>query len=183
MTSPLHADEQAPSCAQRSAAPAGSALILGIDPGLYGALALYDPATGALQISDVPTANIGKGKARKIIVDEYALARAVDDVAATIGAVWLERVHSMPGEGAVGAFSFGRTYGLIRGICAANFLTIHDVTPQSWKGALKVMGNKDHSRVRASALLPRSAHLWPLKKHDGRAEAALIALYGAQRGE
>jgi hypothetical protein len=45
--------------------------------------------------------------------------------------VWLEKVHTMPGEGPVGAFSFGRTYGLIRGICCANFLPINDVTPQN----------------------------------------------------
>ena len=25
------------------------------------------------------------------------------------------------------------------------------------------------------------AHLWPLKKHDGRAEAALLAWYGSER--
>jgi hypothetical protein len=26
--------------------------------------------------------------------------------------------------------------------------------------------------------MPAAAHLWPLIKHDGRAEAALLALYG-----
>lgn len=182
----LHADEQAPSHAQQSAGRPGSysqgtKLILGVDPGIYGALALYAPSTQALSILDVPTHNVGKGKVKKITVDEYALARAIDDSADKIDAVFLEHVWSRPGEGAAGAFTFGKVYGILRGICAANFLPIHDVTPQTWKGALKVMGDKDHARQRASALLPRSAHLWPLKKHDGRAEAALIALYGAQR--
>lgn len=166
---------------QQSSRPVGSRKILGIDPGLHGALALYDPATGDLSVFDVPTLNVGlKGK-RKLIIDEYALARAVDDVAATVGEVWLEKVGTMPGEGPVGAFSFGRSYGLIRGICCANFLTIHDVTPQAWKGALKVVANKDHSRQRASALFPRSAHLWPRVKDADRAEAAMIALYGAKQ--
>jgi hypothetical protein len=30
-------------------------------------------------------------------------------------------------------------------------------------------------------LLPQAAHQWPLRKHDGRAEAALLALYGARQ--
>lgn len=156
-------------------------MILGIDPGLHGALALYNEDTEALSVFDVPTLNIGKGKAKKLVIDEYALARAIDDIAATVSEVWLEKVWTMPGEGPVGAFSFGRTYGLIRGICCANFLTIQDVTPQTWKGALKVTGNKNNSRLRASALFPRSAHLWPLKKHADRSEAALIAYYGARQ--
>ncbi len=178
MTALSPASARAPAAGQQSRGPDCS-LILGIDPGLYGALALYDPATGALSISDVPTLNVGKAGKRKIIVDEYALARVVDDVAGKVSEVWLEKVGTMPGEGPVGAFSFGRTYGLIRGICCANFLPIHDVTPQSWRASVKVVGNKDCSRQRASALFPRSAHLWTLKKHADRSEAALIAYHGA----
>jgi crossover junction endodeoxyribonuclease RuvC len=48
-----------------------------------------------------------------------------------------------------------------------------------WKRALGVKGDKDVSRQRASALLPRHSGLWLRKKDDGRAEAALIAYYGA----
>lgn len=170
----LSTGEQALSPAQRTRAPTGS---LGIDPGLSGAVALYDD--GALEVHDIPTLVIGT----KRQIDEYALARLIDSLSARIGVVWLEQVGTRPGEGAVGAFSFGKGYGLLRGICAANFLTIQDVTPQVWKRALKVSRDKDESRARASALFPRFGQLWPLKKHDGRAEAALIALYGAQRGE
>jgi hypothetical protein len=105
MTSLLHADEQAPSHAQRLNTAIGSygqGLILGIDPGLHGALALFDPSTSALQVFDVPTFNIGKGKAKKLVIDEYALARAVDDVAAKVSEVWLEKVGTRPGEGPSG---------------------------------------------------------------------------------
>lgn len=148
---------------------------LGIDPGLTGALALYYP-DGSLEIQDMPVYELKTKRA----VDEYALARILDDWSTRTREVWLEQVGVRPGEGAVGAFTFGRGYGLLRGICCSNFLTIHDVTPSVWKRALKVTGDKDEARQRASALLPRHGRLWPLKKHDGRAEAALIALYGAQ---
>lgn len=160
---------------------AGERAIIGIDPGLGGALARYWPGSQALQLADMPTLDIGKGKSVKRAIDEYALARLIDDWAATASCVWLEQVGVRPGEGGVGAFTFGKGYGLLRGICAANFLTIHDVTPQAWKKTLRVAGDKDLARQRASALFPRHAQHWPLKKHDGRAEAAMIALYGAGR--
>lgn len=148
--------------------------ILGIDPGLSGALALFEPATGSLDIVDMPTLQL-----KKRVVNEYELARIIDNWSGRVREVWLEQVATRPGEGAVGAFTFGRGYGLIRGICAAHFLTIHDVTPQTWKSALKVKGDKDESRLRANTIFPRHAGHWPLKKHDGRAEAALIAMFGA----
>lgn len=149
---------------------------LGVDPGLDGALALLSP-DGDLIVHDMPVFNLKT----KRVVDEYGLARLVDDWSAQIGCAWLEQVGVRPGEGAVGAFSFGRGYGILRGVLAANFLTIHDVTPAKWKGALKVRGEKDESRARAAALFPAHGALWPLKKHHGRAEAALIAAYGASQ--
>jgi hypothetical protein len=44
-----------------------------------------------------------------------------------------------------------------------------------------VTKSKDGCRARASQLLPAAAHQRPLRRHDGRAEAALIALFGAQQ--
>jgi hypothetical protein len=167
------------------------ACILGIDPGLDGALALYDPLDRSLEVMDMPVFQL-KTKRR---IDEYALARIVDDWSERTREVWLELVNAMPsfgpkgaGEarrsmGAASAFNFGKGYGLVRGVCAANFLTIIDVTPGAWKAAMKVHGPKDESRQRASVLLPRAADRWPLKKHHGRAEAALIALHGARQIE
>lgn len=149
--------------------------ILGIDPGLSGALALYD-VDGSLEVIDIPTLQL-----KKRIIDEYALARIIDDWSVRTREVWLEQVGVRPGEGAVGAFSFGRGYGLIRGLCAASFLSIIDVTPATWKRSLNVSGDKDASRAKASSLFPRHAGYWPLKKHDGRAEAALIALHGMRQ--
>lgn len=161
-------------------------IIIGIDPGLHGAIATLKGDT--LSIDDIPTLDIGVGrtaggaKKAKLVIDEIALANLIDEIAGSGPAtIWLEQVGVRPGEGAVGAFSFGRTYGLLRGMAAAHFLPIRDVTPQVWKKAMGVKGDKDQSRLRASALRPADAHLWPLKKHDGRAEAALIALYGASR--
>jgi len=157
-------------------------LILGIDPGLDGALAFFDPDAGTLEIEDVPTLTISKGKSNKRVVDEVQLAGLFDRRAAEIKEVWLEKVGSRPGEGHAGAFSFGTTYGLLRGLTVAHFIPLYDVAPVTWKKALKVAGEKDDARLRASQIMPRHAHLWTRKKDHGRAEAALIAYYGSTKG-
>lgn len=170
---------------------AGERAIIGIDPGLDGALARYWPGSNGLQVVDMPTVTIVKGTTKKRRVDEVALARIMDDWAPTSTDVWLELVNAMPSipdadghrrsMGTQSSFVFGLRYGLIRGVCAANFLRIHDVTPGVWKKALGVRGDKNQSRARATVHFPEHAQHWPLVKHDGRAEAALIAVYGAMQ--
>ena len=150
-------------------------IILGIDPGLDGALAFYTPSTGSLDVLDMPTLQL-----KKRVIDEYQFARLIDERAKDIAEAWLEQVATRPGEGAVGAFAFGRGYGFIRGVLAANFIPIRDVTPAVWKKASRLTGlPKDASRGRASELFPRHCGLFSRKKDDGRSDAVLIAHYGA----
>ena len=70
--------------------------------------------------------------------------------------------------------------GVILGVLASRSVPLLLVSPVSWKRALGVPKAKDGARARASQLLPEAAHQWRLKRHDGRAEAALLALYGAE---
>jgi crossover junction endodeoxyribonuclease RuvC len=155
---------------------AAAQCVLGIDPGKCGALALLDIAGGALEVADVPTLAI-RGKT---VIDHYGLARIVDAWATRNPVVFVEQVGSRPGEGHAGAFDFGRTCGLILGVLSANFLRVEFVTPSKWKADLKVKGDKDESRQRAATLFPRQSGLFARVKDDGRAEAALIAAWGAQ---
>ena len=152
--------------------------VIGIDPGLGGALALL---TGeALEVVDMPT--IQDGTKRR--VDHAQLALILDGWATHQGLrCVIERVASMPGNGHAGAFTFGRAAGVVIGAVAAHFIPIVEVAPTVWKRVMKTPTDKDGARLRASELLPRHAALWTLKKHDGRAEAALIALYGQQLGQ
>ena len=146
-------------------------MILGIDPGLSGALALYDG--DKLKIFDIPTVAAPK---RGREVDWPELARIVD-AAAPIAHAFLERAAARPGQGVSSMFKFGTVYGGLRGIVSANFIPITLVTPQTWKSALSVPRSKDGARQRASELLPRYSGQWQSRSHHGRAEAALIALY------
>jgi crossover junction endodeoxyribonuclease RuvC len=87
----------------------------------------------------------------------------------------------MPGQGVSGVFAFGKAYGIILGVIAGHSIPLTLVPPVRWKRQMGVTKSKDGCRARASQLLPAAAHQWPLRKHDGRAEAALIALYGARQ--
>jgi crossover junction endodeoxyribonuclease RuvC len=89
----------------------------------------------------------------------------------------IEQVHAMPGEGAVGAFSFGTGYGIWLGLLAALQVPHQFVTPQAWKKLMLAGGakEKDAARLKAMQLYPCVADRLTLKKHHGRADALLIA--------
>lgn len=156
-------------------------MILGIDPGLSGALAFYDPKLNTLAIHDTPTFIITVNKKPRRIMDEDELCRIIDiyQLSHELRAI-VENVHSMPEQGVASSFKFGVCFGAIRGALAALRVPRQYVEPAVWKRHFKLTSDKDASRRRASELLPQHAALWSLKKHDGRAEAALLAYFGAQ---
>lgn len=152
--------------------------ILGIDPGLSGALALWNGTT--LSVFDVPTiARKVNGKTKQQ-VDAYQLGNWLDIHRVSIRFAIIEQVNAMPAQGVTSSFNFGYTAGVIQGAVAANQIPMRLVVPSVWKRAFGLIGqDKDASRAAASRLAPKHAEHWPLKKHDGRAEAFLLAFYGA----
>jgi len=152
-----------------------SARLLAIDPGLSGALAVVDTGC-ALEIEDLPTVTVDRGGKAKRQIDVAALAADVRRLA-PVHAI-IERVGARPGQGVSSMFAFGRSVGQVEGVVAALGIPITYVTPQIWRKALSVPAGKDGSRLRASQLLPAYAERWRRAKDDGRAEAALIGLYG-----
>ena len=86
----------------------------------------------------------------------------------------------MPGNGGAAMFSFGYGFGAILMAITAFQHEHSKVTPVCWKKALAVPKNKDSARARASELMPLCSDIWKLKKHDGRAEAAMIAFWWAK---
>lgn len=154
---------------------------IGIDPGGSGAVAMFDPTTKHMEVVDMPTHQIQVGKTKRTRVDLHGLANLLQIWAPHAAFAAIEEVHSTPMDGPVGAFAFGEAFGAAKMACAANLIPYQLCPPQAWKAAFRLIGkDKDESRLRASQILPTAAHHWPLKKHDGRAEAALIALYAAR---
>jgi crossover junction endodeoxyribonuclease RuvC len=152
-------------------------IIAGLDPGLSGAIALLDARTGAvLDVLDMPVHELARGGKTKREIDVYRLVGMLGRD--RIGHAFVELVGAMPGQGVSGVFAFGKGFGIALGVIAALGIPMTLVPPRRWKAALQVPAAKDGARARASQLMPAAAHHWPLVKHDGRAEAALIALYG-----
>jgi crossover junction endodeoxyribonuclease RuvC len=77
-------------------------------------------------------------------------------------------------------FTVGVGFGLWLGIRAALQLPHTRVRPHVWKKALGLSKDKEQARLRAQQLYP-AADL-RLRKHHGRAEALLLAVYGERFG-
>lgn len=150
--------------------------IVGIDPGLSGAVAIFQPELGELEVLDIPTLEVKRGASTKRVISEIELAQLLEPHAGAVA--YLERVSARPGQGVTSMFNFGMTNGLIRGMLAAYSFRTTLITPQEWRRKMRVADGKDGSRQRAMELFPACAGLFKRKKDDGRAEAALIAMAG-----
>lgn len=153
-------------------------MIIGIDPGLQGAFALLDPATGAVSVLDMPTTVDVAGSQRRRL-DIPALVSLTRGLAALEPVLTiLEQVGARGKDSAASMFAFGRGFGALETALHAAGIPPRMVPPAKWKGALHVPADKGQARAAATTVFPRHAHLWQRVKDDGRAEAALIAYYG-----
>lgn len=147
--------------------------ILTVDAGASGALCFYNRSTQRVEIHDMPIFQVGKGRQ----IDERGLARLIDAHSRDVDYAFIEQQWARPTDGGPQGFKLGVNYGQLRMVLAANFIPYQVVAPRTWKRFMGLTSDKDACRAAASRLLPQDSHQWTLKKHDGRAEAALLALY------
>lgn len=149
---------------------------IGIDPGLSGAIAAIRP-NGGIEIADTPTMQVKKGKGKR---NEYLPAQMAEFLNGYSNChVFIEKVHSMPGQGVSSMFRMGEGYGLWIGILSALKIPFTKVTPQAWKKELMAgLKDKDAARGRAQELFPHAMVFLKRKKDCDRADALLIAEYG-----
>ena len=152
-------------------------IILGVDPGTSGAVALLD-GWNLRHLSDIPST---KTKGSRRIVQTAALAHLLRSWGPVDVAI-IERVASMPGQGVASMFAFGKACGIVEGILAAMDVPIEYLTPGVWRKVVGLTGTrdviKDRARHLAAEKWPPSAHHFTRKKDADRAEAALLALAG-----
>lgn len=169
--------------------------ILGIDPGKSGAAAVLDGGR-VLDAIDIPLADDE--------VDVLALADWIQLMKPE--QAWIELVHPMPSAvgteivagfgpidterrsmGASSAFYYGGAVYAIRATVTLCGVKRSLVTPGVWKKHFGLKGGKhttaaqrkEQSRLRALEMWPQAAGLLARKRDAGRAEAMLIAKYGA----
>lgn len=151
-------------------------IVLGIDPGLEGALAVLSEE-GDLETTRMPI----MGAKSKRIIDITAVARFVAE--RDVEFALCEYTGAMPRQGVASTFKFGFVSGQITGLLHAICLPHKFVTPTRWKKDFGLSADKELSRRLAIERFPRAAEQFALRKDEARAEAALIALWWFRFGE
>jgi len=85
----------------------------------------------------------------------------------------LEKVHAMPKQGVTSSFSFGQSYGFLRGVLTALQIPFVEVSPQKWQKAMGCLTKGDKNVTKQAA-----QQRWPhLKITHANADSLLIAEY------
>lgn len=169
--------------------------ILGIDPGLIGGLAIYvtgDDLNGPRRCVcavDIPTFE-SKMKTKKkntskridvIDLQRFIKANFPDHAI-------IERAQAMPDQGSASGFRYGRAIGAIEATVLCCGVPLSIVSPRQWKKHFELSRGEDEtisqykeqSRQMALKLKIKGAKDFLTRKKDhGRAEALLLAIYGA----
>lgn len=151
-------------------------LTLGVDPGLSGALALINDSGEVELLADLP---IIADRSLKWIDGAALQSMLLDAIRGRQCRAVVERVSAMPKQGIASAFCFGVGLGSILATLQTLQLPIELVHASQWKRALGLGSDKRASLDKARLLFP-SADLH-LAKHDGRAEALLLAHWWLNR--
>ena len=151
--------------------------IIGIDPGLSGAIAILEKKK-VLSLFDMPV--MAEGKKNKKQLNSAQLVNIIrensmgDDEVVVV----VEQVNAMPGQGVTSMFNFGQTFGAIKGVCAALNLPIFFARPSKWKKYFELINSsKDSSRTKVIEMYPSLSSQLAKKKDVNKSDAILIARY------
>ena len=151
--------------------------IIGIDPGLSGAIAILEN-NKVVGIYDMPV--MAEGKKNKRQLNSAQLVNILKDNINTKEeiTVVVEQVNAMPGQGVTSMFNFGQTFGAIKGVCAALNLSIFFVRPSKWKKHFELINSsKDSSRTKVIEMYPSLSRQLSKKKDVNKSDAILIARF------
>jgi hypothetical protein len=162
--------------------------IVGIDPGMTGALAVVERDVGSkLRVVTIIDMPVMGGKRTEREVDDIALIKFLREMAPDHA--FIERSQSMPDDGAMAAFKYGYVVGQIRACVRGCKVPFTLVAPVTWKNFHKIkkgdlvgVAVKELSRHKAINLFPSAHELLRNKGHHNRAEALLIASWGYLNG-
>ena len=147
-------------------------MIVGIDPGISGALAWVSDEGFLLSAMDMPTLEVNG----KMKVNPHILASDLSFRKPKIAVI--EDVGAMPGQGVSSMFNFGYSAGILAGVCAGLGIPTVFYRPAVWKRQAGVPTDKGAARQQAQRFWPGSRAFDRVRDH-GRAEAALLARWVA----
>ena len=166
--------------------------VVGIDPGLKGAIAFveyekciidtslppirsFPLVLNSCSVIDLPTTIFVDDRE---IPDAVHIFELIEDFNPDF--VILEHVEARPGRGATSAWRFASGFGATKTACMlAAPGRVHFVRPRIWKSAMRLSDDKIESIVSARSAFPELSDSLTRKMDDGRAEALLLCKYFA----
>ena len=154
-------------------------LIIGIDPGISGAICFFENGQ-VKEIINMPVMADGKKNKRQINGPQTynEILKRINNYPKKDIIVVIEQVSAMPGQGVTSMFNFGQSFGVIKGICSAMQLSTFFIRPAKWKkyfGLIKT--EKDASRTKVIEIFPYISSELSRKKDSNKADAVLIASF------
>lgn len=168
-------------------------MIVGIDPGTQGGLALFD-GPRLMVAAPMPTVSVRVNGSQRPRINAAELARILRDWAPTHAAVEHVAPRGGPvdkgGDTPITAGYLMHAAGIVDGVLAALAIPVTMVETRAWRRAADITTDagmtyadrKEASRLRALQLFPLRACDFAHKKDADRAEAALIGWWLVQRG-
>ena len=143
---------------------------IGVDPGGQGALGLIDHNGKAVEyekMGEIPA------------IDDF-FYNAVITSQGKVSCIFEEHKGGGPQCNANTHRSAGYYLGIFKSVCHMHGIPLHLVTPQKWKKALGANSDKARSIELCEGIFPGVSLIYPRckTKHDGTAEALLIAWWG-----
>lgn len=159
-------------------------IVAGADPGAEGAVVFLDAETCRVQaVVEMPMSG------RELRVRELAMDLVAALDGRRCGHLFIERQTPFAAAqrhiGATSAFSLGERYMAVRAIAAAYGWPYEIVPASVWKKHFAIAKDKRLALDAAGRLMPEDVGFWTVRRGYctraaaiGRAEAALIGLYG-----
>ena len=153
--------------------------IIGIDPGISGAICFFEDGK-IIDVIEMPTMAEGKKNKRQVNGSQIynEISKRIIKIEKQDIRVVIEQVSAMPGQGVTSMFNFGQSFGILKGICSAMKLPMYFVRPAKWKKYFGLINSeKDASRTRAIEMFPYFSSQLSKKKDSNKADAILIASF------
>ena len=154
-------------------------LIIGIDPGISGAICFLKNGT-IIDAIEMPSMAEGKKNKKQVNGSQIfnEISKRINKNQNQGVRVVVEQVSAMPGQGVTSMFNFGQSFGILKGICSAMQLPVYCVRPAKWKKYFNLINSeKDASRTRAIEIFPYFSSQLSKKKDSNKADAILIASF------
>ena len=154
-------------------------LIIGIDPGIKGAICILKNGV-VINVFDMPIMPIGKKNKSQVNGSQIynEILKVIENEDKQDVKVVIEQVSAMPGQGVTSMFNFGQSYGVLKGIFSAMQIPMDFVSPVKWKKYFNLINTqKDSSRTKAIEFFPYISAKLSRKKDANKADAILIASF------